>query len=246
MSSELPDQDTESEAGAKPDVQVPPEEQFRSNIADGLHAMAQPVTILQGALCAMTLRSPLSADQQHYHEMSTKQLGRLSEMLHTLQDLVNTSENTLRMVAFGVGELIDRVLVDSETMLLEAGIRIDGPDLTTEEIIHADPGRTERAFRAALRIAASQTEPRESIRLSVCREGESIRVTVKDPAPGRNPLSASDRLNLFLAESNIVSQGGTFEFLAEPLCISFAMQVTHTHPLHNPHADECVTAQGRS
>ena len=57
---------------------------------EGLHAMAQPLTILRGALGALTMRGGLSPQAaSRYLEMSNTQVERLCNLLSGLHNLLD-------------------------------------------------------------------------------------------------------------------------------------------------------------
>jgi len=241
MNCDFPDPASDAGQRAPDNSRGPAGQRLRDDLADGLHSMAQPLTILRGALGALTLRGTLTSHQRRYLEMSTRQLGRLNSLFRALQDLVDTTECKPRMVASKVNELIDQVLEETECALLDSGIRIEHPDLTCNQAVFADRECTERALRAALRLAAAKAAPQESIEISIFNETNSIRLEIGVSAQADCALNDSDRLNLSLAQKNIVSQGGRFSFVAAPLSVSLILPLT---PAQKPCADESLSAQG--
>jgi signal transduction histidine kinase len=58
-------------------------------LGDGLHALAQPLTILRGALGALTMRDAVRPEAaSRYLEMSNTQVERLCDLLSDLQNLL--------------------------------------------------------------------------------------------------------------------------------------------------------------
>lgn len=125
MNCELPESESDSMEPAKGDARAMARERFLKDFADGLHAMAQPLTILHGALSGVTLRGPLTADQQRYLEMSSKQLARLSEMLRALQDQVDAVEAEPEIDTSVVSELVESAVEGLEQSLLRPESRVD-------------------------------------------------------------------------------------------------------------------------
>ena len=58
-----------------------PSSLLHAELADGLHAMAQPLTILRGAMCALTLREEMEPANRRYLDMSAKQVDRLCDLM---------------------------------------------------------------------------------------------------------------------------------------------------------------------
>ncbi len=192
-------------------------------MASGFHAMAQPLTVLRGALGAWKLRGSNGAESDRYIEMSTRQVERMSDLLLCLQEVLDTAESKPGRRKIDVGELVGLVMEDMTSVLQAWGGRIEAQGLDQTVQIHANADRTERAIRAALRVAASVSSPDGTIRLSAHRKEGHVEVTVEDTARHGKNLSFGDRLNLSLVETNIRSQGGKFECVEDPLCILFAL-----------------------
>jgi hypothetical protein len=55
------------------------------DIADGLHALAQPLTILRGALGALALRERIAPQNSRYLDMSTRQIERMCDLISRIQ-----------------------------------------------------------------------------------------------------------------------------------------------------------------
>ncbi len=72
--------------------QLAPESAPFVQMADSLHAMAQPLTILRGALGAMQLSGKVAPENERYLEMSSMQIERLCEMLSNLRNLVDAAQ----------------------------------------------------------------------------------------------------------------------------------------------------------
>ncbi len=56
-----------------------------ADIDDGLHALAQPLTILRGALGALALRERIAPQNSRYLEMSMRQIERMCDLISDIQ-----------------------------------------------------------------------------------------------------------------------------------------------------------------
>ena len=59
------------------------------DIADGLHALAQPLTILRGALGALALRERIAPQNCRYIDMSMLQIERMCDLISLIQKRVD-------------------------------------------------------------------------------------------------------------------------------------------------------------
>jgi hypothetical protein len=63
---------------------------FCRELDEGLHALAQPLTVLRGALGALTMRGAVRPEAaSRYLEMSNTQVERLCDLLSGLQNLLD-------------------------------------------------------------------------------------------------------------------------------------------------------------
>lgn len=67
--------------------------EIAAGLADGLHAMAQPLTILRGAAGALQLSSSVSVADRRYVEMCAVQAERLCEMIASLRDRLDAAQD---------------------------------------------------------------------------------------------------------------------------------------------------------
>ncbi len=66
---------------------------FSEELDTRLHAMAQPITVLRGALGAIQLRGGTGAESVRYLEISSKQVERLCNLLAGMQSLLETLDD---------------------------------------------------------------------------------------------------------------------------------------------------------
>ena len=124
-----------------------------ARLADGLHAMAQPLTILRGVIGAMQLSEKVESGDRRYVDMSADQVGRLCDMLANLRCLLDVAQSEAVSSPQEWHELVGCVLEDYEGVLPTSGVRIvvAYPDHFMRVL--ADAARTEQAMRAALDMA---------------------------------------------------------------------------------------------
>ena len=194
-----------------------------SVLANSLHAMAQPLTVLRGALGAWKLRGSMAAESDRYIEMSAKQVERMSELLSCMQEVLEPPESKPKCTRVDFSELLGLVLegMCSELREWKGTIVRVGP--SGPVYLRGDKDRTERALRAAIRVLISISAPGGSIWISV-RPGEGqVEVKAEQRASHRKTLGFMERLNLSLVETNIRNQGGGYECVEDPLSIKFTL-----------------------
>jgi len=234
MSCGLPE--IEPALAAKGAVTASPDARLRTDLSEGLHAMAQPLTILQGALWTASMPDADSAGRQRYLEMSAKQVLRLSSLLDTMRDVLATGQDAPRRGMWNLAELVGQVQEEMEAALCKAEVRIETPEDALDVSVDVDAEQTRRALRAAFRAMILSAHGSCVLQLAVCRDGEAIRLELRNAAPSVERQARPDRLNLLVAESNIVSQGGAFCFAPQPWHISFTLPASSGIKTSHAHA----------
>ena len=70
-----------------------PQSLLCENLSRSLHAMAQPITVLRGAIGAMVMRRDSGADAGRYLDLSHQQVERLCNLLSEMRDLVDSVQS---------------------------------------------------------------------------------------------------------------------------------------------------------
>jgi predicted RNA-binding protein YlqC (UPF0109 family) len=190
-----------------------------ADLANGLHAMAQPLTVLRGALGALTLAKAFAPEQERYLEMSTRQAERLCDMMSTLQGLVHAAMFKPNRAAVDLWQVIENVLYDPDPALETAGIRIEAARSADSIRVVGDAGRMEQALRAALKTAALVSSRDRVLQVEILSRNGLVDLIVKASGNSRKSFDSSDRLTLALAEANLRSQQGMVEWSEDPLRI---------------------------
>jgi signal transduction histidine kinase len=201
-----------------------PQAVLYSELAAGLHAMAQPLTIVRGALCALTLHQDVPPASQRYLDMSSQQLDRLCDLMSSLRSLLETTQFNANCVTVELWELISPILEDLDAALRKSGVQI-APGNPEQSAVHAiaDPVRTEQALRAALNTAVSVASRGDRILLDILPRDGFVDLTIQNRNPHGKGLGYSDRLSLSLVKASIRSQQGIYECVEDPLCISLKL-----------------------
>jgi hypothetical protein len=62
-------------------------DRFHASLSDGLHALAQPLTILRSSITAASAEGITPSRQKHYLDISKSQVERACELFGSLQEL---------------------------------------------------------------------------------------------------------------------------------------------------------------
>ena len=190
-----------------------------AQLADGLHAIAQPLTVLRGAVGAMQLSEKVASGDRRYVDMSADQIGRLCDMLANLRSLLDVAQSEAVCSPQDWHDLVGCVLEDYDGVSPTSGVRMAVTHPSHFMRVLADPARTEQAMRTALDMAQALASHGDEIQCRVLPDGLALQ---NEHGHGKG-LSSSDRLSLSLVEAAIRSQRGTCRFIEDPFCLSIAL-----------------------
>jgi len=222
------------------DASTMPQSALLSNVAEGLHAMAQPLTILRGALGALALRGAIGAEGQRYLAMSTTQVERLCNLLCNLRALLDLEESSASRTTFDLLELVERAIEDSAAVQLEKGVRVVAPAKDSADLVFADAMRAEQAVHTALQTIVALSSPGDTVQCQTDTDGALVRLVLENAHQQGKGLSSADRLALSLIEASLASQGGACLFTEKPLCLSLMLPLAHTAQKNRYITSDCL------
>jgi hypothetical protein len=195
------------------------------DIVNGLHAIAQPLTILRAAIEVLSLPEGGAVDHRRYVGISARQIERTCNLFSCLQDLVTASLREAQQVKFDLWELLGPMIEDRRVLLQASGIGLVVARQDPSEPIVGDAERTEQTIAEVLTLAASLSSRGDVIELHGSRRGGFCELTLQNTRGHGKRISSSDRLSLSLACANIVSQQGKYQLAEDPFCVSLALPV---------------------
>lgn len=208
-----------------------PEANLCADLANGLHAMAQPLTVLRAAMGALILREQIEPANRRYYEMSAQQVERLCDLMSGVQSLLDLHQSAPACDILDLWSLVGPIVDEQRIALQKLNLQIEAstPDRLWQ--IVADPSKTEQAVRAALLAAAALSVPNGTIEVEILTHNRSARLAVRCRESKRSPDS-SDRLRLSIADVGMRSQGGLFTISEAPFCISLSFPLKSQDDLH--------------
>jgi hypothetical protein len=200
---------------------------FCADVANGLHALAQPLSILRAAVEMISVSEKTA--RRRYLDVAEQQMNRTSRLFSALQNLVASETEPAHCTRFDLWELLAPMIEDRKPALRELGIAIAAPRTNAPQPVFADAARTQQAICAVLEIAVSNSTPGDRIEMKSSQSGGFVEFTVTGADNEARRMSSTDRLNLSLAKLNIVSQQGAFDFCEEPFRITLTLPVRESN-----------------
>lgn len=204
---------------------------FYSDLADGLHAMAQPLTILRSAIAMLGLAAETDeARRQRNVEISARQIDRACSLFASLQNLVAAKMEAANSATMDLQVLLSRVREGLTTAYEEQGVSIMvSPEGTVPEVV-GDAQRTELAIAALLEAALSVSGRGEKVEIGVSESGGFCEISTLAAPSSRGRLNSGELLHLAVAKANMLSQEGRYTFADEPLRVKISLPVSKAEP----------------
>lgn len=208
----------------------PATEKLFTALRDGLHAMAQPLTILRSAMEVLLRQEGSGIDHRRYLELSSKQVERTCHLLSSVRNLVVAQSIPAEPSHFELRGLLEPIVEAHSRALQDSGVAILTATQSPGQTVVGDAERTKQALSAALAAAAALCNRGDVIELLEAAHNGYVRLTLRAAHPQGGRIDSSHRLSLSLAEINMLSQRGHYEFAENPFRISLALPVWDPTP----------------
>lgn len=198
---------------------------FRRQVNDGLHAMAQPLTVLRSAVAMLSRPQIAEATRLDYLELASAEMERTCRLFADLSGLIAAASSEAVQSQFDLWSLLAPLIDACEAMLREipAEIRLSAPGLRAT--ILGDAERTEQALSAVTMVMIAAAAPGDLVQVeTTCRDG-FLRLAFRNERSSHRQVSSADRLKLSVARASVLSQQGTFTFSEHPLLVTVALRL---------------------
>lgn len=195
-----------------------------AELAEGLHAMAQPLTILRSAIAMLSASLEGDAPRSRFLDMSVRQIDRTCGLFASVQDLVSLGIEAAQQIPVDLRTLLLQAVEEQRFAYQNAGVALVATIADALPHVYGDAARTEKAIAGVLATALSATSPRAEVEITAKLSGDFIEVRVTGSQPGRS-LNSSARLHLAVARANILTQRGGYQFEEAPLRVTLTLPI---------------------
>ena len=181
-----------------------------------MHAMAQPLTVLQSRVeAALLLRETSDSGVELLHTIA-EEVDRLCALLHPLQFLVTARSQAEATAPTTLHQLLGSVFEDVRPLFEESGmtLSIDVQPGMPQVMIAAKC--TRETLLMVLLAARSISSPGDVVEVGACLADGAVEVQVHTCGPRQSSLSAPFELNMALAEARTLGQQGEFILTLHP------------------------------
>lgn len=217
-------------------------EWFYADLADGLHAMAQPLTILRSAIAMLSLSSEAEMPRHRCLDISVRQIDRACGLFESLQNLVFSKLEPATPVSMDLWGLLPRIIEDQAPALQELGVAIVAMNSVSLPPIWGDPHRTEQAISAVFKIVQSISSRGDTFEISASQSGDFVELAITGTQNHPRSLNSSERLYIAVAKANTMSQQGRCHFADEPFCVTIALPVCQPKPQRDEALIACTSS----
>lgn len=220
MKSVLPNPDVSTEGARGADAD---HAHFCAEMGEGLHALAQPLAILQSALEMARIENQDNPGSQRYLELAATHLRQTCETFARLQNLLAAEIADALPARMDLLDLLNPLIEVHQEKCKGSGIHLLGPAKAGRQAVLCDGMRTEQAISEAIDAIIATCEPGDTIEISIEAKGDLVELSLRQATPRGERLSARNRLGLALARANVRSQGGQFREVDIPFCVAIAL-----------------------
>jgi hypothetical protein len=201
-------------------------------IAEGMHSMAQPLTVLQAILEVAAGGASSTASYRAAIKRALAEVSRVVDSLDLVQALTTIGRDGTPVSAIDVRSTLDMVRDDLECVLQDTGLHINVEVREQPPIVLASPAKLRQCLFYLVQQAMRGASHGDSIDVCVKAKGV-IQVTIGHRRlDGTNPLSLTQtpgsRLveprSVILAEALATSQGGRLQWQPWPQVAQLVLQ----------------------
>jgi hypothetical protein len=200
-------------------------EKLCSNLAEGFHEAAQPLTILRASLDGSQTDQKTMSDLRQLISSSAIEVKRLCTLFNFMHELVFAESVEPELSATPILPLLASVadgvklLFEKDGMLLRAMI----PHFCRPVLIHRE--RTLEALTSVLLVAHTMSRAQDTVELIASSTSSNVvQVLVRNVKSYARSMNAEARLGMALAEANIRSQEANFSLTLRPFSVQIELR----------------------
>ena len=198
-------------------------DKFCVNIADALHAIAQPLTVLQVRLDPTVTEEMNAEELRTLMADSAGQVGRLCNLFGYMQGFIVAHNTEPDFSEQDVGVMLEHVAEGMSLFYQEAQKKLCLRLPKDRQLVVVDQKRVYQALSRILLVAFEVSLAGDVVELTGTPCSEGVRIVVRKRETYR-ALGKESALKLALAEANIERQGGKLTWSAEPFHVEIELR----------------------
>lgn len=197
---------------------------FCSHLAHGLHAAAQPLTILLASLGNGHTDPMSTVELRELTASSAIQVQRVCSLFHSMQQLVIAESVTPQLSSTPILPLLALVADGVNRMFEKDGMSFSSllPDRCRPVLMNNE--RTQQALMSVLLIAHLLSRTKDTIELLTASLADTVRIIVRNANLFVDRMDTEVSLSMALAEANIRSQRGSLSWSLQPFKVEVELR----------------------
>ncbi len=198
-------------------------------LADGMHALAQPLGILQGKLELVLLDKSTAEGRQATVEECLESVESASGLLSYLQQLLALCRHRSEPGPVETSKVLLSVVTDLKLVLEESGVELDCRFPEDLPIVFAAKARIREALFYALQAAHALAKRGQRVTISALAVEADVQIAFENTecwVTSECLAASAARRKLTLANMIVRSQQGEFSWDGEPFSIRMLLPVS--------------------
>jgi hypothetical protein len=194
-----------------------------SNLAQGIHAMAQPLAVLMASLGKAHTDLMNLDELRELTARSAAQVERACSLFGCLQQLVMAESIKPQLSPTLLLPVLAYAVEGVDVLFQEDGIslRLVALDSCPPVLIHR--ARTLQALSQVLLIFHGLSHPQDTVELVATQSANAVEVVVRNPNVSVAAINAESSLSMAVAEANMRSQQAKFALSLSPFTVSIEL-----------------------
>jgi hypothetical protein len=217
---------------------------FYASLLDGMHALAQPITVLHSYFYLAQPSGAGNPGQRQLIADGTSAIEHLCTLFRLMQELVHVQSSEAHLSEVPLSSLIGSLAEDAEVVFAGTGLQLDvqhDPDVGLSSsaftfsglvAVQVDPKRTRHAMRSMLHIVRECSQRNSVVRCSLSGEHGWLSLGIAPQTPveaaPEDCFDEGARLHLALAKANILGQQAIFSLTTQPFALSIRLPMAES------------------
>ena len=200
-----------------------PSEILCSNLAQGIHAMAQPLAVLMASLGKAHTDLMNLDELRELTARSAAEVERACALFGCLQQLVMAESIKPQLSPTLILPVLAYAAEGVDVLFQEDGISLRLVGLDSCPSVLIDRARTLQALSRVLLILHGLSRPQDTVELVATQSASAVEVVVRNPNVSVAAINAECSLSMAVAEANMRSQHAKFALSLSPFTVSIEL-----------------------
>ena len=201
---------------SEPSTPSPALETLCSNLSQGIHAAAQPLTILLASLSKAHTDRMSAEELRELTASSSEEVQRVCTLFSYLQELVVAESIKPKLSATAIPPLLGSAVEGVQLLFQQQGIILSSTVSATCPLVLINGPRTLRALSSVLLTVHALSSAGNQVEMIASTSAQGMQIVIRNLNLSLASTSAEARLSMAAAEANIRSQQAGFVFTQRP------------------------------